>query len=192
MRKSVPARIPERRQHGAVPYEGSIAPRPRFMALVPCRFGKEGQVKIVQFLALVFAALALAPAVAHLASLPNKIDLAQADYFISQNIYRGWDLFGVALIGALLSELALVVMVRAQAVPALLAGLALLCQIATLAIFFAFTFPANRATDNWTSIPANWESLRWQWEISHAVNAVIAFVGFCALTASLLATRERS
>jgi hypothetical protein len=140
----------------------------------------------------VFTALALAPAVAHLASLPNKIDLGQIDYFISQNIYRGWSLFGVALIGALLSDLALVVVVRAQMAPMFLAGGALLCQIATLAIFFAFTFPANRATDNWTSIPANWDSLRWQWEVSHAVSTAIAFIGFCALTWSVLLTRDRA
>ena len=38
--------------------------------------------------------------------------------------------------------------------------------------------PANQATNNWTQIPANWEHLRWQWEVSHAVNAVITFVGF--------------
>jgi hypothetical protein len=161
------------------------------MALVPSFLGRKTTVKIVQFLALVFTALALAPAVAHLASLPNKIDLAQTDYFISQNVYRGWDLFGVAQIGALLSNFALVVMLRAQTVPLSLAGLALLCQIATLAIFFAFTFPPNKATDNWTSIPADWESLRWQWESSHAASAVIAFIGFCALTASVLATRQR-
>lgn len=148
--------------------------------------------KVVQFLALVFAALALAPAVAHLASLPNKIDLAQTDYFISQNVYRGWALFGVALIGALLSELALVIALRAQRTPLLCAGFALLCQIGTLAIFFAFTFPTNKATDNWTSIPANWEQLRRQWEISHAVNAVIALVGFCALVLSVLLTHERA
>jgi len=148
--------------------------------------------KVVRFLALVFAALALAPAIAHLASLPNKIDLGQVDYFISQNVYRGWSLFGVALIGALLSELALAIAVRAQPGPLLFAGFALLCQIGTLAIFFAFTFPANRATGNWTSIPVNWENLRWQWEVSHAVSAVFAFIGFCALAWSVLLTRDRA
>jgi hypothetical protein len=147
--------------------------------------------RIVQFLALVLAALALAPGIAHLASLPNKIDLGQAEYFVSQNVYRGWALFGVTLIGALLSEIALVIAVRAQKTPAMLASFALFCQATTLAIFFAVTFPANQATDNWTIVPADWESLRWQWEVSHAANAGIAFVGFCALVLSVLATRPR-
>jgi hypothetical protein len=48
--------------------------------------------KVVQFLALVLTALALVPAGAHLFALPNKINLAAEQYFIVQNIYRGWSL----------------------------------------------------------------------------------------------------
>jgi hypothetical protein len=32
--------------------------------------------------------------------------------------------------------------------------------------------------------------LRWQWEYSHAANALITFVAFCSVTLSALATRE--
>ena len=60
--------------------------------------------KTVQFLALVLTALALVPAGAHLFTLPDKIDLAQEQYFIVQNIYRGWALFGIVCIGALLAN----------------------------------------------------------------------------------------
>lgn len=147
--------------------------------------------RIVQFLALVLAALALAPGIAHLASLPNKIDLGETDYFISQNVYRGWALFGTVLIGSVFSTLALMIAVRAQRTPLLLSGFALLCQLATLAIFFAFTFPANVATSNWTTVPADWQQLRWQWEVSHATNAVVSFVGFCALVIAVITTRDR-
>jgi hypothetical protein len=35
-------------------------------------------------------------------------------------------------------------------------------------------------------VPADWPQLRWQWEVSHAVNALIVFVGFCSLVMSLL------
>src|SRR6266481_953118 len=62
--------------------------------------------KIVQFLALTLTALALVPSGAHLCALPNKINLVAEQYFIVQNIYRGWSLFGVALIGALTANLA--------------------------------------------------------------------------------------
>jgi hypothetical protein len=60
--------------------------------------------KIVQFLALTLTALALVPSGAHLFALPNKINLVAEQYFIVQNIYRGWSLFGVVLIGALIDQ----------------------------------------------------------------------------------------
>jgi hypothetical protein len=94
------------------------------------------------------------------------------------------------LIGAALANLALAVLMRGQRVPFIFTLVSLFCLLATLGIFFAFTFPANQATNNWTEIPANWEQLRWQWEVSHAVNAAITLVGFCSLTISVLLTRE--
>ena len=52
----------------------------------------------------------------------------------------------------------------------------------TLAIFFAWTYPANQATNNWTTVAADWESLRSQWEFSHAANAVLTFIALCCAT----------
>jgi len=146
--------------------------------------------KAVQFLALVLTALALVPAGAHLFTLPNKIDLAQEQYFIVQNIYRGWALFGIVWIGALLANFALAVMLRGRGRPFILALIAGLCVMVMFAIFFTWTYPANQATDNWTTIPANWEQLRRQWEYSHAANALVTFVAFCAVALSVLTTRE--
>ena len=146
--------------------------------------------KITQFIAMVLTAITLVPLGAHLAELPNKIDLAQADYFIAQNVYRGWSLFGVAMIGAVLANLVLSVLLRGNRTAAGLVLVNLACLVGALTIFFAFTYQANQATNNWTVIPVDWQSLRLEWELSHAVNAVIAFAGFCSLTWSLLLTRE--
>jgi hypothetical protein len=148
-------------------------------------------VKIVQFIALVLTALALVPGGAHLFALPNKIQLDEANYFIVQGIYNGWALLGVVLIGALLANLVLTILMRGQGAAFVFALIAVLCIGATLAIFFAFTFPANQATANWTAVPANWQQLRWQWEVSHAVNAAITFAGFCSLTLSVLLASGR-
>ena len=147
--------------------------------------------KTVQFLAVILTALALVPAGAHFFELPNKIGLPQEQYFTVQNIYRGWALFGVVLFGALAATLALTIMLRAQKVPFWLAGIAFLCIAATLVIFFTWTFPANQATSNWTVAPANWETLRTQWEYAHAANAVLTFIALCAVTLSILTARER-
>lgn len=146
--------------------------------------------RVVQFLALVLTALALIPAGAHLFALPNKIGLAQEQYFIAQNIYRGWALFGAVLLGSLIANLLLAVMLRGRAAPFVFAVVAFLCMAATLAVFFIWIYPANQATDNWTTIPENWAQLRLQWEYSHAGNALVTFVAFCAVTLSVLTTRE--
>ncbi len=116
--------------------------------------------KILQFVAIVLTALALVPGGAHLFALPNKINLSVSDYFIAQGIYRGWTLLGIVLIGAALANFAL------------------------------FTFPANQVTSNWTEAPANWQQLRWQWKMSHALNAAITFIAFCSLTISVLLAKE--
>jgi hypothetical protein len=61
-----------------------------------------------------------------------------------------------------------------------------LCILATQVIFWAFTFPANQATENWTVLPVNWADLRIRWEYSHAASAILNFVAVAALTLSVL------
>jgi hypothetical protein len=151
---------------------------------------RDAAMKTLQFLALVLTALALVPEGAHLLAYANKIDLPERDYFVTQGIYRGWALLGILLIGAMLANLLLAVFLRGQGGAFTGAVIAFLCIAATLAIFFSVTFPANQVTNNWTEAPPNWQELRAQWEVSHAVNAVITFIGFCALTISVLLTRE--
>ena len=148
--------------------------------------------KTVQFLALTLTALALVPSGAHLFALPHKINLVAEQYFIVQNIYRGWSLFGIVLIGALIANLALAVMLRGRGAPFILALFAFLCIALTLVVFFIWTYPANQATNNWTMIPDDWEQLREEWEYSHAANAVVTFAAFCAVALSVLTTRERT
>jgi hypothetical protein len=144
-----------------------------------------------RFLALLFAALALAPALAHLLELPNKIGLSRDEYFTVQQIYSGWALLGIVVFGALFSTLALAILVRKRRrefVPALIAFLFI---AATQALFWTFTFPANEQTANWTVLPENWAALRVQWEYSHAASAVLNLTAFIAVILSVLA-RDKS
>jgi hypothetical protein len=146
--------------------------------------------KVVQFLALVLTALALVPGGAHLFAIANKIGLAAEQYFIVQNVYRGWSVLGVVLIGALAANLLLAIMQRGRGAAFMLALTASVCIALTLVIFFTWTYPANQATSNWTTIPADWDYLRRQWEYSHAANALITFVAFCAVALSVLTARR--
>jgi hypothetical protein len=146
--------------------------------------------KALQFVALMLTAFALMPAGAHLFALPNKIHLDAGGYFIVQSIYRGWALFGIALLGNVSALAALAFLQRGQMTPFVLVLSSLACQLAALLIFFVFVFPGNQATNNWTEIPANWESLRRNWEYGHAASALITLAGFCALAWSVLLTRD--
>ena len=148
--------------------------------------------RVVQFCAVVFTALALVPAGAHFFELPNKINLPQEEYFVVQNIYRGWALFGVVLIGASVANLALALLLRGQRGPFWLALAAFILVAGTLAVFFTWTYPANQATSNWTVVPDRWRELRTQWEYAHAVNAVLTFIALCCVTLSILMTRDRA
>jgi hypothetical protein len=69
---------------------------------------------------------------------------------------------------------------------------ALASLVLAQAVFWTWTFPANKATDNWTAIPDNWEILRKNWEYSHLAGAVFQLICAGALTVAMLADRTRA
>jgi hypothetical protein len=144
--------------------------------------------KTVMFLAVVLTALALIPYGAHLFALPNKIGMTREQYFVAQSAYNGWALLSVILIPAMLINIVLAVMLRGEA-GFMCAVAGCTCMAATLLVFFAFTYPANVATQNWTVMPADWEMLRRNWEYSHAANAGLAFASFCLIVLATLVRR---
>lgn len=152
--------------------------------------GNVKSLDLLQLGCLFMLALALIPAGAHLFELPNKMALPPDQYMTVQNIYRGWALFGIAIFGALLLTLAHAVAVRGNATSMLLSLIAALCIGVGLAVFFAFTYPMNVATANWTVTPLDFEHARRQWEYSHALNAVLMLAAFAALTLSVLTSRS--
>jgi hypothetical protein len=142
--------------------------------------------KALFFLSIVLTAVAMSAGLAHLFALPNKISLAANDYLIVQQIYRGWALLGIVIVAALLCVLGLAVSLRHASSAFQLTVAAAVCIAASLVVFFSFTFPANRATANWTELPDGWQSLRRQWEYSHAVGALLYFSALACLTLAAL------
>jgi hypothetical protein len=142
--------------------------------------------KSVRFLAITLTALACVPAGAHLFALPNKMGLEEDAYFAVQSIYRGWALFGGVLIAAFVVNGVLAFSMRGRPMPFWLAVIGCLMIAATIEIFIRWVYPANELTRNWTAIPANWETLRQQWEYGQAANAILTFIGLCAVTGSVV------
>lgn len=145
------------------------------------------KVLILQLLSMLSTAIAMAAAWAHLLALANKMKLPKEEYLIVQKIYRGWALIGIVAVVALVSAAALAVVQRGEGAPFHFALAASVCIAINLAIFFAVTFPVNKATKNWTILPADWESLRRRWEYSHAVGAILYLLALTSLSLSLLA-----
>jgi hypothetical protein len=152
----------------------------------------KGRNKIIKFLSIFFTALALGASLAHLYALPNKINLSRDAYFTVQQIYRGWALLGVVFAGQLFSTFLLAFKSRKVAQRFYFAVAAFICVVATLVVFFSFTYPANVMTNNWTSAPENWRELRDQWEYSHAVGALLNLATLSFLTMSILQQEKQN
>jgi hypothetical protein len=125
-------------------------------------------------------ALALVPGGAHLAELPSKLTLDREQYFVVQQIYRGWALFGAVIIASFLVNLVMAVLLWRRREPYILPAIACLAIAASLGTFF-LVYPANLATSNWTKIPVNWEELRTRWEFGHSTGTTLIFVALCAV-----------
>jgi hypothetical protein len=146
-------------------------------------------IDVVRLFAIVFVAICLVPAGAHLAELPNKMALPPGEYMIVQKIYHGWALFGVAVFGALVFTLVHTMMVWREPIPGGLSLLSFLALAGTQVIFWTYTYPMNALTQNWTVTPESFHTVRQQWEYSHAVNALITFAALVLLTLSVLLSR---
>jgi hypothetical protein len=131
-------------------------------------------------LAVILTALALVPSGAHIAELPNKLSLDRDQYFVVQQVYRGWALFGVVIIAALVANLIFAILCWRRRKPFRLPLIAGLAIAASLVVFFLWVYPGNVATDNWANIPANWQELRTRWEFGHAAGAALVFIALCS------------
>lgn len=147
--------------------------------------------RILQFAAVLLTALALVPGGAHVLEMAAKLRFDRDTYLAAQQVYRGWAWLGAVLIGALLANAVLAFVARHQRSVLVGAAAAAVLLALSLVVFFAWTFPVNQATANWTLAPADWERLRRQWEFSHAVNAAITLVALCASIAATLAAPLR-
>ena len=103
--------------------------------------------------------------------------------------HRAVDLSGLG-VAQLLFNVVLAYLLRGDRPAFYMAAAGCALMAATLAVFFAFTYPANVATQNWTVSPGHWVELRRQWEYSHAVNAGLYFLAFCFVAGATVASRR--
>lgn len=142
--------------------------------------------RAIQFIAIISVALCFGPATAHFFELPGKLVLTANDYMIVQKIYAGWAWFGVAFVVALITTLAHAAMVRDDDITRLSSLISFSALAVALVMFFAFVYPVNKATQNWSIMPEAFDAARRQWEYAHAVNAVLVFISLVAIVVAVL------
>jgi hypothetical protein len=123
--------------------------------------------------------------------IPGKLRLEGATWLaVQHNLYVGFGTVGAAIeVAAIVLAWILVVMVRRRR-PALWWTLgAAVCVTAGLVEWFLLVAPMNAALSAWTpeTLPADWTRYRDQWEIGHAIHALLFALGFSALAIALLA-----
>jgi hypothetical protein len=148
---------------------------------------------LLKLTALALTGLALVPSGTHLFELPAKLALERNEYFLVQGIYAGWALFAVPIVGAIVANVAVYfVERRRERATATYALIAASLVTVSLGIFFAWVFPGNQATANWTEMTPNWEDLRQAWEYGHAASAVIVFGALLSIGRALIGCRTGS
>jgi hypothetical protein len=148
--------------------------------------------KLIRFIAILFAAFSMSLSMAHLMEMPPRLQFDQ-ELWVKVTVIEGaYDLFGsvgaVFEVGAILLAFILTVMVRKNNATfywTLCGALALLVALISWIIFVA---DANAELAKWLTepVPSNWTQTRNQWEYAHAVNAFIKIAGFCMLLMSVL------
>jgi hypothetical protein len=130
-------------------------------------------------------ALILGLAFAHLAELPGKLRLDGPTWLtVQQNLYIGFGrLAAVAEPLGILMAWILVFMLRGYRSSFRLALLAAACTTVGLVEWALVVSPMNTLLNGWSvaSLPPNWTACREQWELGHALHAILFGVAFCAL-----------
>jgi hypothetical protein len=134
---------------------------------------------------LVIAFIATTGPIAHVLELLPKLALDGPLWLgIQQHLYRGWGaVFGPVEILALLSSLLLMMQFRDHPARLRVYLIASLCYALMLICFFVFNNPVNQALNGWTAatMPADWMRYRTQWEIGHALAALLSVIAFIVL-----------
>jgi len=148
-------------------------------------------IRIWRFPTLVVTGLLVGMTFCHVLEMPPKLRYSASMYLaLHRTLYIAFGPPNIGVfveMGAILTSAVLVLLVRRRAGfwPTLIgAG----CLLMGLLTYFAQVEPANAALKMMAveAPPENWTLWRDQWEYGHALHFLFDFLGFCALTWSVL------
>lgn len=154
--------------------------------------------KAAQFVSVMLVALSMSLAVCHLFEMPVRLEYSPALWITVTNVAETYRFFGPPIGAALeggawLSAVVLAVVSRKHG-PAVfrLAALGAALAVAAQIVWWSFVFPVNTQMAGWVpdAVPAGFADLRAQWEVAHAVRALLQIGTLAALVASALLHRD--
>jgi len=147
-------------------------------------------VKLWRFLTMLLTALSLGTVLGHLLELPAKMNYAAPLWLVvSQTLYAKFGTVGAVFeVGAVVTSVVLVVLVRRRRPAFGWTALCALCLVLANAAYWVWLAPVNAvvATLTLETLPTNWTALRSQWEYAHAARAALQLAALCALLLSVL------
>jgi len=147
--------------------------------------------RIWRFITITLVAMLMGMSLGHTLEMPMKMKVDGQFWLTFQhNLYAYFAIIGAPIeIGAIITSIALAVMVRKRRPAFHLTTAAAICiAVAFFLVWLVFTREVNEQTARWTaqSIPADWAEWRRQWEYSHAIRFVLHLIALGALVSSLL------
>ncbi len=147
--------------------------------------------RMLRWLALLFAFGASLAPLAHVLELPNKLQLDGALWLgVQQHLYNGWGPFigAPTELGGLVLSLVLVVTNRNRMSLLMFHGFSGLAYVAMLLCFFLLNDSVNKAVNHWTAVtlPSDWPRYRLTWELGHALAALFGLLAVATTLAGIL------
>jgi hypothetical protein len=146
--------------------------------------------RILRFLSLLCAALAVGLTLAHDLEIPGKEHLGGAAWLdVQHSFYGGFAIVGgIAEVFGLVTTCVMLYLVRRQRVTFALTLVAALGFAGMLGLFAFGNNPLNVQIATWTptALPATWQQTRDAWDRFHAASSVCAAVAFIALLVATL------
>ena len=143
-----------------------------------------------RFITIMLAALTMGMALCHLLEMPAKMTYDGRLWLtLLQTLYG---VFGPTSAfvetGAVTTAMVLAFLVRKRSFVFKWTLLGALCLIAANVAWWIWVFPVNSAMSALTpeTLPADWTSLRDQWEYTHAARAVLQIIALGAIVFSVL------
>lgn len=143
------------------------------------------------FVAVLATALTMGLEFSHVLEWPVKAAYPGDLYVrLQESLYVWFGTLGGALyVLAVLAGVVLAVLHRRNRRAFAVTGAAAGAQVASLATFFAVIYPVNLALPIGQGVvPANWEAMRFRWELGHTIGFVLFTTAFVLQVAFLLHT----